>query len=199
VIADIDSINTLDDRELAAGLAEVIKYGLLGDIGFLSWLESNIDGLNQRDPELLAEAVARSCQNKADIVEQDERESGKRALLNFGHTFGHAIETTMGYGQGLHGEAVGTGMVLAADLSARLGWITANDSERATQLISRARLPVVPPSTMTVEQFLDAMAVDKKVIDGSLRLVLLKALGEAVVTSDFEKSKLIDALQAVLS
>jgi 3-dehydroquinate synthase len=199
VIADIDSLGTLDDRELAAGLAEVIKYGLLGDIGLLSWLESNIDVLNQRDPELLAEAVARSCQNKADIVAQDERESGKRALLNFGHTFGHAIETTMGYGQWLHGEAVGAGMVLAADISARLGWITSNDSERATRLISRARLPVVSPSTMTVEQFLDAMAVDKKVIDGSLRLVLLKALGEAVVTSDFEKSKLIDALNAALS
>lgn len=198
VIADIASLNTLNERELAAGLAEVIKYGLLGDIDFLAWLEANIGGLNQRDAELLSEAVSRSCQNKADIVAQDEREAGKRALLNLGHTFGHAIETTMGYGEWLHGEAVGTGMVLAAEMSAKLGWISSDDAQRATNLIEQAKLPIVPPQGMTVEQFLDVMAVDKKVIDGTLRLVLLKALGDAIVTSDFDSRVLTQTLESAL-
>lgn len=199
VIADIATLNTLDDRELAAGLAEVIKYGLLGDVDFIAWLEANIDGLNRRNAELLSEAVVRSCRNKAEIVAQDERESGKRALLNFGHTFGHAIETTMGYGKWLHGEAVGAGMVLAADMSAKLGWITPDDARRARKLIEQAKLPVTPPEHMTTEQFLDVMAVDKKVIDGTLRLILLRELGNAVVTSDFDGEILIDTLESALS
>lgn len=198
VIADIASLSTLNERELAAGLAEVIKYGLLGDIKFLEWLERNISQLNQRDTALLAEAVATSCQNKADIVAEDEKEAGKRALLNLGHTFGHAIETTMGYGEWLHGEAVGTGMVLAADMSARLGWITQQDAERARKLIASANLPVVPPKGMTQREFLDVMAVDKKVIDGTLRLILLRQLGQAVVTSEFQSSELLETLDSAL-
>lgn len=198
VIADIGSLDTLNQRELAAGLAEVIKYGLLGDVEFLVWLESHIEQLNRRDSDILTNAVARSCQNKADIVAEDEREAGKRALLNLGHTFGHAIETTMGYGEWLHGEAVGTGMVLAAEMSARLGWLSKADAQRATQLVAAANLPVAPPKDMTMKQFLDVMAVDKKVIDGSLRLVLLRSLGNAVVTSDFDSSKLIETLNSAL-
>lgn len=190
VVIDTDTLNTLPDRELSAGLAEVIKYGLIRDPEFFTWLEQNMDRLLARDPEALAFAIERSCRNKADVVAADERESGQRALLNLGHTFGHAIETGMGYGAWLHGEAVGTGMLLAAELSARQGWIGTGDVARIEKLLQRARLPVQTPAGMDTEQFLELMAVDKKVLDGGLRLVLLKSIGEAIVTGDFDPRQL---------
>jgi 3-dehydroquinate synthase len=199
VIIDTDTLSTLADRELSAGLAEIIKYGLIRDPEFFTWLEDNIYRLLARDPDALAFAIERSCRNKADVVAADEREGGVRALLNFGHTFGHAIETGMGYGTWLHGEAVGTGMLLAADLSARQGWLTSAQVERIARLLEKARLPVQTPATMSTEQFLEHMAVDKKVLDGGMRLVLLKDIGSAIVTGDFEAKHLratLDAAQA---
>ena len=190
VIIDTDTLNTLDDRQLSAGIAEIIKYGLIGDLEFFEWLEENIERLRAREPEALTYAIRRSCENKAAVVAADEREGGKRALLNLGHTFGHAIETGMGYGQWLHGEAVGCGMAMAARMSARLGWIDDKAVARATDLIARGGLPTEPPEKMTGNRFLELMAVDKKVIDGTLRLVLLRAIGEAVVTADFEPGAL---------
>jgi len=184
VLADTSTLNTLAERELSAGLAEVIKYGLLGNLEFLAWIEANLAALRARDPEVLAYAIKQSCADKAAIVAADEREAGQRALLNLGHTFGHAIETVQGYGVWLHGEAVGAGMVLAAELSARLGWLSPAEVERVRRLIDSAGLPVAPPAGMTPTDFLEKMAVDKKVIDGQLRLVLLKSLGQAVVTAD---------------
>lgn len=196
VIIDTDTLDTLPERELAAGLAEVIKYGLIRDPEFFTWLEDNMDRLTARDPEALAYAIERSCRNKAEVVAADERESGQRALLNLGHTFGHAIETGMGYGTWLHGEAVGTGMLLAADLSARLGWLDSAQVERIARLLERARLPTRTPAEMDSAQFLELMAVDKKVLDGGLRLVLLKNIGAAVVTGDFDPQKLRATLDA---
>lgn len=190
VIIDTDTLSTLADRELSAGLAEVIKYGLIRDQEFFTWLETNIDRLLARDPEALAFAIERSCRNKADVVAADERESGERALLNFGHTFGHAIETGMGYGTWLHGEAVGTGMLLAVELSARQGWLQTAQVERITHLLEKARLPIHTPAAMDSEQFLEHMAVDKKALDGGLRLVLLKDIGKAIVTGDFDAKHL---------
>ncbi|TNF33066.1 MAG: 3-dehydroquinate synthase, partial [Gammaproteobacteria bacterium] len=184
VLIDVDTLDTLPDRELAAGLAEVIKYGLIGDLPFLSWLEGNIERLVARDKAILSEAIARSCENKARIVGMDEREQGIRATLNLGHTFGHAIEASQGYGQWLHGEAVAAGMVLAARLSARLGWLSNEDVARVTTLIAKAGLPVVPPAGMAAGEFLEYMAVDKKVKQGRIRLVLLRSLGVAVVTDE---------------
>ena len=202
VLADTQVLTTLPKKELAAGMAEVIKYGLLGDIEFLGWLETNMAGLLAGDSLLLSEAIARSCQCKADIVANDERESGQRALLNLGHTFGHAIETEMGYGQWLHGEAIACGMWLAADLSRRLGWLSTADLDRVEALLLAAQLPVIPPKTMTPTTFLKHMAVDKKNIDGQLRLILLKQLGEAVLV-DFDNLTLLqeclaDALKKTL-
>jgi 3-dehydroquinate synthase len=194
VIADTRTLNTLEDRQLASGIAEVIKYGLINDYTFFEWLENNIDALKQRDPEALAYAIERSCQDKADIVAKDETEQGVRALLNLGHTFGHAIETGMGYGNWLHGEAIATGMLMAADLSARMGWITAADVERVRVLLSRADLPVNGPEGMTSEQFMDLMAVDKKVQDGVIRLILLKGIGQAVMSDDYQPDKLQQTL-----
>ena len=192
VIADTDTLNTLDDRQLSAGLAEVIKYGLISDPEFFTWLEQNMDKLLDREPQALAYAIERSCQDKATVVAADERESGQRALLNLGHTFGHAIETGMGYGEWLHGEAVGTGMLLAAELSAALGWIDAPTVQRIKRLLEQARLPVKAPDGMSSERFLELMAVDKKVLDGKLRLVLMKGLGHSVIaegiTSDAIKA-----------
>ncbi|MBI5040356.1 MAG: 3-dehydroquinate synthase [Gammaproteobacteria bacterium] len=199
VVIDTDTLNTLADRELSAGLAEIIKYGLIRDPEFFTWLEQNLDRLLARDPEALAFAIERSCRNKAEVVSADERESGQRALLNLGHTFGHAIETGTGYGTWLHGEAVGTGMLLAAELSARQGWLNTTQVERITRLLERARLPVQTPASMNTEQFLDLMAVDKKVLDGGLRLVLMKAIGEAIVTSDFDARHLRATLDAAHS
>lgn len=183
VMADMAQLDTLPDRELSAGLAEIIKYALLGDIEFLHWLEQHMDQLIGRNAQLLAEAVYRSCAHKARIVAADEHEKGERALLNLGHTFGHAIEAYLGYGEWLHGEAVAVGMVMAADLSQRLGWISFADVQRIRQIIQRANLPVLCPP-IPVEQFMDLMAQDKKVLDGQLRLVLLKDVGRAVITRD---------------
>jgi len=198
VIADTETLNTLDDRQLSAGLAEVIKYGLINDLPFFDWLESNMEALLRRDPEALAYAIARSCQDKADIVAADEKESGRRALLNLGHTFGHAIETGMGYGEWLHGEAVATGMVLAAELSAQLGWLDSAVVERIRGLLRKARLPVVAPKALSSDRFLELMAVDKKVQDGKLRLVLMKGLGESLITSAPDVSEIRAALDAHL-
>ncbi|MCG8487615.1 MAG: 3-dehydroquinate synthase [Chromatiales bacterium] len=195
VLADTATLRTLDDRQFASGLAEVIKYGLIVDEPFFSWLEENMDGLLARDPALLAYAIQVSCRCKADVVEADEKEAGQRALLNLGHTFGHAIETGMGYGEWLHGEAVGTGMCMAADLSRRLGWMSQQDFDRTVKLIGRAKLPITPPKTLTPERFLELMAVDKKVMDGKLRLVLLKKIGQSLVTDDFDLQKLEQTLQ----
>lgn len=194
VLADMSLLSTLPDRELSAGLAEVIKYALIGDLDFLGWLESNIERLVARDPVLLAEAVFRSCQHKARIVAADEHEQGDRALLNLGHTFGHAIESFMGYGQWLHGEAVAVGMLMAADLSARLGWISNHDVTRIRQLLIAAKLPVVVPEIAS-EAFLSLMGQDKKVLDGQLRLVLLKKMGQGVITRDFDLALLMQTLQ----
>jgi len=195
VLIDTDVLHTLPARELAAGLAEVIKYGLIADADFFVWLEANIDSLNQRDPEALHYAIRRSCEIKADVVGQDEFEGGIRAILNLGHTYGHAIETEMGYGTWLHGEAVAAGMIMACELSVDLGWLEPEMLVRASRLVSRAQLPVAPPKQMTKESFLRHMSVDKKVLDGSIRLVLLRGCGKAVVTSDFDRSALINQLQ----
>lgn len=196
VIADTDTLNTLDDRQLQAGLAEVIKYGLINDPVFFDWLDGNLDRLLARDPEALAYAIERSCRDKAAIVAEDETEAGARALLNLGHTFGHAIETGMGYGAWLHGEAVGTGMVLAGQLSARLGWLTNADLERIVSLMGRAGLPTVAPAEIDSRRFLELMAVDKKVQDGLLRLVLLKGIGKAVITAEATAAQITATLEA---
>lgn len=190
VIADTQTLDTLPDRELSAGIAEVIKYGLISDALFFVWLEQNMARLLARDPQALAYAIERSCRNKAGIVAADETEQGQRALLNLGHTFGHAIETGMGYGTWLHGEAVAVGMVMAAVMSQRLGWLQASVVERLQALLQRAHLPITGPVGLSPEQFLEHMAVDKKVLSGKLRLVLLQGLGEAVVTSDFDAALL---------
>lgn len=181
VIADADVLDTLDDRQLSAGLAEVIKYGLIRDADFFNWLERNIDALLARDKEALAYAIERSCRNKAEIVAQDETETGVRATLNLGHTFGHAIETGSGYGAYLHGEAVAIGICQAADLSRRKGWLSDENVERIIRLLLAARLPVIPPESLSPEQFLELMAVDKKNLDGNIRLILLEKIGLATL------------------
>ena len=185
VLIDVDSLNTLPANELAAGVAEVIKYGLICDLPFFDWLESNIQSLNNKDTQSLIYAIETSCLNKARVVALDEREGGIRAILNLGHTFGHAIETDQGYGNWLHGEAVATGMLMAADLSARLGWIAGSDVNRISDLLVMAHLPIQCPQGMSANRFKELMAVDKKVLDGKLRLVLLRAMGDAITTSDF--------------
>ncbi|MDD7805191.1 MAG: 3-dehydroquinate synthase [Endozoicomonas sp. (ex Botrylloides leachii)] len=191
VIIDTNTLKTLPDRELSAGLAEVIKYGLICDEPFYRWLDDNLDALLARDPQALAYAIHRSCLNKARVVAADEKEkSCLRAILNFGHTFGHAIETAQEYGNWLHGEAIAVGMIIATDLSARLGMITREDVNHLTQLLTRANLPVRPPEGMTCAQFLKLIAIDKKVLDGKLRLVLLKTIGHAIVTSNFDHDEL---------
>jgi 3-dehydroquinate synthase len=200
VIADTDALNTLEDRQLSAGLAEVIKYGLICDLPILEWLEKNMHKLLARDPVALAYAIDRSCQIKAEVVAADEREGGVRATLNFGHTFGHAIEAAAGYGKWLHGEAVGTGMLLAADLSARLGMLKSEDVHRIEKMIDSAQLPTRAPAHMDYSTFLKYMSVDKKVEAGSIRLILLKALGQALITSDYAPQLLkatIDAHHAI--
>lgn len=201
VIIDTDSLKTLPPRELSAGMAEVIKYGLICDAPFFNWLEDNMDDLMSLEQEKITHAIYESCYAKARVVAQDEKEGGIRAILNLGHTFGHAIETEMGYGTWLHGEAVGAGTVLAVDLSWRMGNITEQDVERSVNLLAKANLPVLPPKGMTREAFITRMLLDKKVLDGSLRLVLLQSLGEAYVTSDFSMDDfngcLDDAIEAV--
>ncbi|HZW86975.1 MAG TPA: 3-dehydroquinate synthase, partial [Gallionella sp.] len=195
VMADTDTLNTLPDKELSAGIAEVIKYGLIRDLPFLEWLEQNMDKLLARDAAVLRYAIQRSCQNKAEVVAADERESGERALLNLGHTFGHAIESGMGYGVWTHGEAVAAGTVMAADLSQRLGWISGQDVLRVRKLLERAKLPVIAPD-LGVEEYLKRMGLDKKVENGKMRFVLLKEIGRAVVYGDVPKELLQQTLQA---
>ncbi len=192
VIADTNTLNTLDDRQFCAGIAEVIKYGLIRDLPFLEWLEQNMDSLLHREPEALAYAIKRSCENKADVVAADEKEVGMRATLNLGHTFGHAIEAATGYGKWLHGEAVGTGMLMAADLSHRMGMLSSDDVQRVDNLIDHARLPTRAPANMDYQAFMKYMSVDKKVEAGEIRFVLLKSIGEAIITSEYD-SKLLEA------
>jgi len=196
VLIDTATLRTLPPRELSAGLAEVIKYGLICDAPFLDWLETHMEALLALEPTALTEAIERSCAAKARVVGADERESGIRATLNLGHTFGHAIETHMGYGVWLHGEAVAAGTVMALEMSRRLGWIDAAERDRSMRLLRAAGLPIIPPQEMTPAHFLEHMAVDKKVIDGQLRLVLLSRLGEAVVTADYPGNILDETLSA---
>jgi len=193
VIADINVLRTLSDREIRAGFAEVIKYGLIYDADFLSWLEKNANKVLSRDTAALTHAIKRSCEIKAEVVSQDEREHGLRAILNLGHTFGHAIENALGYGEWLHGEAVAAGMVMASEMSHRLGWISVHDHQRTINLIESGGLPIKAP-TIGATKALALMGMDKKVLSGQLRLVLLKKLGQAVVTSDYPA----EILQATL-
>ncbi len=195
VLADTDTLKTLPPRELSAGLAEVIKYGLIWDAGFLAWLEASMDKLRALDPAAIAHAIHRSCEIKAQVVGQDEREGGIRAILNLGHTFGHAIETGMGYGTWLHGEAVAAGMVMAAQTSQRMGWLSGADVERTRALIRAAGLPDVAPD-LDVDTYLEYMGHDKKVEGGKMRFVLLKKLGEAVITGDVPADVLTGVLTA---
>ncbi|MHB8254638.1 MAG: 3-dehydroquinate synthase [Acidiferrobacter sp.] len=193
VIIDTSTLVSLPDRELSAGLAEVIKYGAIGDYPFFVWLEEHMGELRRRDPDALAFAIETSCRNKARVVAADEKEVGVRALLNFGHTFGHAIEAAMGYGRWLHGEAVAVGMVMAARLSERLGWFAADDAARLHRLIEAAGLPTRPPE-IAPERFLDLMAIDKKAQGGQLRFVLLRALGDAFLTKDVPHAQVVGVL-----
>ena len=195
VLADTDTLMTLPDRELHAGLAEVIKYGLIRDLPFFEWLESNMERLLARDTEALTYAIERSCTNKAEVVAEDERESGVRALLNLGHTFGHAIEAGLGYGSWLHGEAVAVGTLMAAELSRRVGWLSEADCDRTAALIERAGLPTQGPR-LGVGRYLDLMALDKKVTGGKMRLVLLKKIGEGVVSTEAGETDIRAAIEA---
>lgn len=191
VLIDTSTLDTLPDRELKAGLAEVIKYGAIADAGFFGWLEENMPALLRRDPEALVHAIQRSCEIKADVVAEDEREAGRRAILNFGHTFGHAIEHCQGYGEWLHGEAVAAGMVMAAKLSG----IDADQVARLRQLVDEAGLPTAPP-LLGAQALLEAMSRDKKVRNKKLRFVLLRQLGEAFVTNDFDEAELYNICDA---
>ncbi|MFK5915603.1 MAG: 3-dehydroquinate synthase [Woeseiaceae bacterium] len=196
VVADSNTLNTLEDNQLSAGIAEVIKYGLIRDMNFTAWLEENMQKLLSRDPEALSYAIETSCQSKANIVAEDEKENGVRALLNLGHTFGHAIETSSGYGNWLHGEAVATGMLMAADLSMRLGHISKDDVERVDNLLDMAMLPTRAPHHMDYEHFIELMAVDKKARDGKINFVLFQSLGDAMITNDFEDHLLAETIEA---
>ena len=196
VVADTNTLATLDDRQLSAGIAEVIKYGLIGDNEFFDWLEANMQKLLTRDPAALAYAIERSCQNKADVVAQDEKEGGVRATLNLGHTFGHAIEAATGYGNWLHGEAVGTGMLMAGDLSYRMSMLKEADVHRIENIIDAAQLPTRSPSNMDYDVFMKYMSVDKKVEAGAIRFVLLTAIGQSVITSDYDPDLLKKTITA---
>lgn len=204
VLADLDTLDTLPPREMAAGMSEVIKYGLIRDEAFFRWLEQNAAGLMQRDKMLLAQTVYQSCAHKAEVVARDEREAGERALLNLGHTFGHAIETGMGYGSWLHGEAVAAGTIMAALLSQQLGWIDSASVERVKALFQRVGLPVAGPRLAktpeaTAERYLELMRHDKKVSAGIMRLVLLRAIGQAVVSADADDGQILAAVCAGLA
>ena len=194
VIIDVKVLDTLDDRQLSAGIAEVIKYGLIRDADFFSWIEANIEKILARDQESLIYIIEKSCQNKAEIVAADERESGIRAILNLGHTFGHAIETGSGYGVYLHGEAVAIGTCQAADLSRRLGWLDDEDVARIIALFKKSGLPTEPPSEISAQEFLDLMAVDKKNVDGDIRLILLNKIGKASLPAGVEREVLLETL-----
>ena len=195
VIADVATLNSLPDRELRAGIAEVIKHGLILDLEFLEWLEARIDSLLARDPAALEHAVRRSCELKAQVVATDERESGLRAILNFGHTFGHAIEAGVGYGEWLHGEAVATGMVMAAELSVRAGTLRRQDADRVKALITRAGLPVRGPK-ISADRYLELMQVDKKASAGRVRFILLDGLGRAMQRGDLEERLVRESIAA---
>ncbi|MDR2015277.1 MAG: 3-dehydroquinate synthase [Azoarcus sp.] len=195
VLADTSTLSTLPEREFSAGLAEVIKYGLIRDAAFFDWLEQNIDALRALDAEAIVRVIERSCRNKAEIVVADETEQGERALLNLGHTFGHAIEAGLGYGQWLHGEAVAAGTMMAAELSRRLGWINDFDVERIERLFECAGLPTHGPA-LGVPRYLELMAHDKKVEAGKLRFVLLRGIGQAVVTDDVGMREVSAAIEA---
>ena len=195
VLADIDTLQTLPPREFSAGAAEVIKYGLIRDAQFFDWLESHMAQLMKLDEAVLSEAIYRSCQNKADVVAKDEHEQGERALLNLGHTFGHAIENAMGYGVWLHGEAVAAGTMMAADLSQRMDWLRADEVARIKNSLLAANLPLVPPK-LGAAKYLDLMGLDKKVENGKIRLVLQQGIGRAVITSDYDADKLNASLSA---
>ncbi len=194
VIADTSVLVTLNDKEVSAGLAEVVKYGLIRDAKLFDWLEDNADKLIKRDSEALAYIIEQSCRNKADVVAEDERESGVRALLNLGHTFGHAIETGLGYGTWLHGEAIALGMLMAADLSHRMGWIDSEAYDRVESILLKLNLPVILPDNFDPERMRELMSVDKKAKDGVLFLILLKGIGEAVVTDEFDEDLLMETL-----
>lgn len=195
MLADTDTLKTLPDRELRAGLAEVIKYGLIRDLPFLEWLEANIAKLLARDVEALTYAIERSCINKSEIVAADETESGVRALLNLGHTFGHAIEAGLGYGEWLHGEAVAAGTVMAATLSRRLGWLADADVQRVVDLLRRAGLPVTGPA-LGADRYLELMSLDKKVAAGKLRLVLLESIGRGVISAAAKETDIRAAIES---
>jgi 3-dehydroquinate synthase len=194
VLADTDTLRTLPDRQLNAGLAEVVKYGLIADAELFVWLEHQAENLLRRDPGALHHAIRRSCEIKAAIVAEDERERGNRALLNLGHTFGHAIERCAGYGEWLHGEAVSAGMCMAADLSERLGLLHTGEPRRLRTLLDRLELPITPPQ-VDPREFLDAMSMDKKVLAGQIRLVLLREIGSAKVMADYPAHELLDLLR----
>ena len=197
VLIDTETLSTLPDREYASGMAEVVKYGLIRDADFFEWQERNVDALMARDGDVVVRAIERSCVNKAEVVALDEKEGGVRATLNLGHTFGHAIETGIGYGEWLHGEAVSVGMVMAADMSERLGWTDESVARRTLDLLKKFNLPTDVPECMTVETFEKLMAVDKKAANGKLRLILLKGeLGGCVFTADFDKTTLAETLDA---
>ncbi|HEB81517.1 MAG TPA: 3-dehydroquinate synthase [Gammaproteobacteria bacterium] len=199
VIADTDTLDTLPERELSAGIAEVIKYALICKPDFFQWLEANMPALLARDRQALSYAIEVSCRTKAEVVAADERESGRRALLNLGHTFGHAIENGMGYGQWLHGEAVAAGMCIAAVMSSQMGWMSEEETAKTISLIEQAKLPSRPPAEMSTQQFIELMSVDKKVLDGVMRLVLMKGIGRAVLTSDYSIADLKKALDTCLA
>lgn len=195
VIADVDVLDTLADRELSAGIAEVIKYGLIRDLSFFEWLENNIEALLKRDKTALTYAIEQSCLMKAQVVSEDEHEGGVRATLNLGHTFGHAIETGIGYGSYLHGEAVAIGTCLAADLSQRKGFLTSHDVTRIIELFKRANLPIQTPAELSAAQFVELMAVDKKNVDGDIRVILLEKIGKATLPMAVDSSSLTQTLQ----
>lgn len=197
VLADIDTLKTLPKRELSAGVAEVIKYGLIRDADFFDWLEVNIQGLMQLDEAVTSYAIYRSCKNKAEVVAADEHEAGERALLNLGHTFGHAIENAMGYGVWLHGEAVAAGTTLAADLSQRMGWLKDAEVQRIHALLAASSLPLRAPN-LGLEKYLDLMQSDKKVADGKIRLVLQQGIGKAVITGEYDAAKLKQTLESII-
>ena len=196
VIADTNTLKTLSDRELSCGLAETIKYGLIRDAAFFEWLDEHLDALIKRDNNALVEAIRRACVNKAEVVAADEREHGERALLNFGHTFGHAIETGLGHGEWKHGEAVAAGMCVAADLSVRMGRLRQDRLPRIVDMLTRAALPTRLPNTLTRERMLDLMAIDKKVLAGQVRLILLDEIGAGFMTADFPQDALLTTLDS---
>jgi 3-dehydroquinate synthase len=194
VLIDTNTLHTLPAREFSAGLAEVVKYGLICDVSFYTWLRENMVKLLAREEAALAEAIERSCACKATIVAADEREGSVRAILNLGHTFGHAIETAQGYGHWLHGEAIAVGMLLALRLSANRGWIADAEVSDFRQLLLSMNLPVDAPSDMTPKTFIELMGMDKKVIDGNLRLILLRAIGQACIVDDVTEPDLLELL-----